>query len=259
MLGARSVLFNASVVSRSSSALARRPTLVWLALHRNYAAPFSTTGLTGVQQSCRQRAYLEKFPSQVRARFFFATSATRKVEDAPPKPPTSKKPPDHWDLNGLKREARRNADRAMKKVGKATTKLRNAREASAALMDDEDASLEELEKCPDVVAIEADLQQLRVRALALNKLADALDEVKSNADNRFADIVDTAIELGVNDVTPPRAPRGTKKPKGKPSKPRKPYFTYTSADGVDIRVGRRAEDNDELSCNPEHRDNADWW
>ena len=25
------------------------------------------------------------------------------------------------------------------------------------------------------------------------------------------------------------------------------------------KVGRRSEDNDELSCNPEHRDGADWW
>ena len=24
-------------------------------------------------------------------------------------------------------------------------------------------------------------------------------------------------------------------------------------------MGRRSEDNDELSCNPKHRDGADWW
>jgi hypothetical protein len=39
----------------------------------------------------------------------------------------------------------------MKKVGKATTKLREARDVAVALMHDEAASLEDFEKCPDVV------------------------------------------------------------------------------------------------------------
>ena len=194
------------------------------------------------------------------ARFFVVARATGKEADEEATPQQQqRKLPEEWDLAGLKREARRQADRAMKKVGKATTKLRNAREAAAALMEDEDASLEELEKCPDVVVLEADLEGLRARVLALNKLNDALHEVKSNKDNAFPDIVANAILLDVNDAPPPVVPRGAKKPKGKPTKPRMPFFTYTSADGVDIRVGRRAEDNDELSCNPEHRDNADWW
>ena len=36
-------------------------------------------------------------------------------------------------------------------------------------------------------------------------------------------------------------------------------WTFTSADGVDIRVGRTSSDNDEVSCNPECRDSKDWW
>lgn len=52
---------------------------------------------------------------------------------------------------------------------------------------------------------------------------------------------------------------GPKKVKGKPLPPRKPYHIYTGLDGLEIRVGRGASDNDELSCNPEHRDGADWW
>jgi predicted ribosome quality control (RQC) complex YloA/Tae2 family protein len=40
---------------------------------------------------------------------------------------------------------------------------------------------------------------------------------------------------------------------------RLPYYTYTSLDGISIRVGRSASDNDILSCNIDHRDNNDWW
>jgi hypothetical protein len=147
----------------------------------------------------------------------------------------------------------------MKKVGKATTKLREARDVAVPLMHDEAASLEDFEKCPDVVTMEADLEGLRARALALNNLNDALREVRTNTDHAFPAIVATALLLDVNDAPPPTAPRGSKKPKGEPGRKRMPYFTYTSADGVDIRVGRRADDNDELSCNPVHRDSAEWW
>lgn len=246
------------VLSSVSSRLTR-PTLALVASHGVYPRACRTIVLTAAQQSCRRRVRLEKvsefrsLPKKNRA-CLFATRAA--AGDGAPEPP---KPPEEWDLAGLKGEARRQAERAMKKVAKATTKLRVSREAAAALMQDQDASLEDLEKCPDVVVMEADLEGLRAWALALNSLNEALRVVKSNGDPTFPDIVASAILLDVNDAMPPKVPRGAKKPKGEPTAPRSPYFTYTSADGVDIRVGRRAEDNDELSCNPEHRDNADWW
>ena len=34
---------------------------------------------------------------------------------------------------------------------------------------------------------------------------------------------------------------------------------YFAANKVEIRVGKQAEDNDELSINPEHHDGSDWW
>ena len=39
---------------------------------------------------------------------------------------------------------------------------------------------------------------------------------------------------------------------------RKPYRRYYS-DNIEIRVGKKAEDNDELSTSPNHRDSTDWW
>lgn len=172
----------------------------------------------------------------------------------------STKPVEEWDVAGLKSEAQRQLDRAVKKVGKTTTKLREAREAVDALMSNDGATLEDLEKCPDVDAIAAELEELRAKSRALSDFCDGLKGIKSAGNPAFAGLVSTAVELGVGDAPPPRQPRGPKKKKGpKTSAPRKPYWTYKSIDGVDIRVGRKSEDNDELSCNPEHRDPADWW
>ena len=170
------------------------------------------------------------------------------------------RPPEEWDIAGLKAEARRAADRATKKVAKATTKLRQARDAAAALESKEDATLEELEKCPDVDTIETELDQLRARYRDVADLNDALSVIKSAADAGAAAAVASAKALEIGDAPPPRPPRGPKKPKGKPpSGPRMPYFTYISKDDVEIRVGRTSTDNDELSCDPKHRDDADWW
>mmetsp|Transcript_22668 Transcript_22668/g.36482 ORF Transcript_22668/g.36482 Transcript_22668/m.36482 type:complete len:241 (-) Transcript_22668:110-832(-) len=147
----------------------------------------------------------------------------------------------------------------MKKCGRFTTQLREAREAATALERDDHASLEDLERCPDVVRIEAQAEAMRSRMLALNALNDGLLKVKTKTNAAFPGLVAAAILLGIEDTPPPKQTRGPSKPKGAPSSPRMPYFTYTSADGTDIRVGRRSDDNDELSCNPAHRDSADWW
>ena len=169
---------------------------------------------------------------------------------------------DSVDLDGLKRECRRLCDRAVKKVGKATTRLRESREAVEALETDPNPSMEALEACPDVDALAKDLSHEKDRLAALNRLADALAPIKSVNNPKFIDdAYPLAIELGVNDVPPPRPPRPEKQ-KRKPASvagPRKPYWTYVSADGVDIRVGRTSSDNDEVSCNPACRDGKDWW
>ena len=53
---------------------------------------------------------------------------------------TSFKPADEITLDGMRKETQRRIERALKKVGKATTKLRVARETVDALMAKEDAS-----------------------------------------------------------------------------------------------------------------------
>ena len=175
--------------------------------------------------------------------------------------PTLPSSPDSVDLDGLKKECRRLCDRQVKKVGKATTRLRVARETLEALESNPDPRMEELEACPDVDAIAKDLDDEKDRLARLNRLADVLGSIKSVNNPKFIDdAYPLAAALGVNDAPPPR-PQRVKKTKQKQANagPRKPYWTFTSADGVDIRVGRTSSDNDEVSCNPECRDSKDWW
>ena len=101
----------------------------------------------------------------------------------------SDKEPDDWDIGGLKTEAKRQAYRSQKKLQKATKKLREARDTVASLSNDEGVSLEQLEKCPDILDLEAEVLKLRERAQALNELLLALETVKSSKTESFADVV----------------------------------------------------------------------
>lgn len=51
---------------------------------------------------------------------------------------------------------------------------------------------------------------------------------------------------------------GPRKPKVKVS-PRMPYRVYSSSEGINIRVGRTAQDNDALSMDPKYRVDDYWW
>ena len=53
----------------------------------------------------------------------------------------------------------------------------------------------------------------------------------------------------------------TEEPPGKSKKKnrRLPYHVYTSSDGIEILVGRSASENDQLSTNPMHRHDDQWW
>ena len=136
------------------------------------------------------------------------------------------------DWRGLRAEAARRLDRATKKIAKKSAKAKSLGGESA----------EALEKK------EAERDKLR-------ELVDALDAV-DGADDALA----LANEIGVRDAPPPRQPRGPKKKKGPSSTaPRLPYNAFATESGVEIRVGRRASDNDLLSCDSRYRDGPDWW
>ena len=166
----------------------------------------------------------------------------------------NRKKPEDWDLKGLKAETSRVYLRIFKKIGKASERLSKGKEFY-----NNNNNLKELENYSNISELENELKILQDTLVKVSRLEERLKGIRSNKDNNFIKLVEDAIELNINDEPPPKQERGESKQKGKPSPPRKPYFIYNSNDNINIRVGRAAPDNDELSCNPEHRDNNDWW
>jgi NFACT protein RNA binding domain len=167
-----------------------------------------------------------------------------------------------WNVPGLKKEVVRLVQRSHKKVQQAFLRVSKAKEAVEQLATDPEVTVQELENCPDLDALTAELENVQSRLRRLNTLEDLLSAVPNKKEMVLPETIAVlAIELGVNDE-PPVRPTREKKEKGPrrdvPS--RKPYRRYYSEpDGIEIRVGKKAEDNDELTLNPQHRDGSDWW
>ncbi len=151
--------------------------------------------------------------------------------------------------------------RTFKKVGKANERYDLAKKEVEEILklDDGEVPMSRLEKCPNPEDFRKELVALQEQLAKLFMLEEELKSIKSVSDVRFANVVDVVASLGLSDEPPPKQERGPKKPKGEKPKARMPYHVYQSAAGLEIRVGRGASDNDELSCNPAHRDGADWW
>eukprot|EP00533_Pseudo-nitzschia_delicatissima_P002868 CAMPEP_0116084996 /NCGR_PEP_ID=MMETSP0327-20121206/4092_1 /TAXON_ID=44447 /ORGANISM="Pseudo-nitzschia delicatissima, Strain B596" /LENGTH=273 /DNA_ID=CAMNT_0003575963 /DNA_START=282 /DNA_END=1103 /DNA_ORIENTATION=- len=166
-----------------------------------------------------------------------------------------------WDIGGLRKEVGRLTVRCHKKTGKASERFRKAQEEVDRLTSDENVTMEELEKCPNLDELEAQAEELRTRLQQLNQLEVLLADVKGKKAVLPERLAKLAISLEVDDKPPQRQPRGPKKQKGPKNMNsfRLPYRRFYSVDKTEIRVGKQAEDNDELSIKPEHRDGADWW
>lgn len=141
-----------------------------------------------------------------------------------------------WNIQGLKKEVARLVMRSHKKLGKANSKLTKAQELVDKLTGDPDVTLEELDKCPNVDAIELELEEMRARLQGLNQLEELLAGEKKKKGTLPEPIVSLALDLGVNDAPPPRQPRGPSKKKGPRQVPRVPYRRYFSPDKTEIRV-----------------------
>jgi len=174
-----------------------------------------------------------------------------------------------WNISGLKKEIARLTLRCHKKIGKANQRFQKANSELERLTSDPDVTLEELERCPNVEQIETELESLRERLVGLNRLDVLLeDEFKGKKKTKNKDgvilpdhIVAIVEQLDIADAPPQRPQRGPKKEKG-PTKMvafRLPYRRFYTRNNTEIRVGKQAEDNDELTMNPQHRDSLDWW
>jgi len=172
--------------------------------------------------------------------------------------------PREWNIPELKKEGARLISRCYKKIGKAAARLEKGNQIADEIRTDPNATLEDLEACPNIKTLEVELQSLKDRLKNLNILMDKIQELEIGKKKDTVlpgDVVELIIELDVKDEPPKRDQNVTKKKKKGPRQvePRKPYFQYYTKNNTEIRVGRRSSDNDELSCNPQHRDGPDWW
>lgn len=164
-----------------------------------------------------------------------------------------------WNIAGLLKEVPRLTARCHKKIGKARQRLEKAQEEVERLMTDPQASLEELEQCPNISALETELQELQARLQNLNKLEVLLVELRSAKGKNATlplHVAELVVQLDVHDEPLEPTSKSSKKEKG----PRnmEAFRLPFPSDGYK-QVGKQAEDNDELSLSPKHRDSADWW
>jgi hypothetical protein len=145
-----------------------------------------------------------------------------------------------WNIPGLKKEVTRFILRSHKKIAKASTRLTNAQEFVEKLTSDDDdyaATVEELETCPNVDALEFELKELRTRLQKLNELEHLLNSETKKRAVLSKQAASLALELGVNDEPPKRPLRVPKKKKGpRQEAPRKPYKRYYTINKTEIRV-----------------------
>ena len=160
------------------------------------------------------------------------------------------------NLKGLKAEVTRTYLRSIKKMGKLNERAQKfsidspseeTKMAAAAT-----TTAEEKE------SLEKDILELENRINSLKHLEENLAVIKSSSDPRLNGLLPLINEMKIPVHSGTSQEISSKKTKSTDA-PRKPYFVYRSIDGIDIYVGRRAEDNDELSCNPEHRNPNEWW
>jgi predicted ribosome quality control (RQC) complex YloA/Tae2 family protein len=166
-----------------------------------------------------------------------------------------------WNLGGLRKEVSRLTVRCHKKIGKASQRLLKAQEEVNRLTSTEDVSMEDLESCPNVEEISAQVDELQNRLKQLNRLEVLLQDIKGKRIVLPEHIAQLAFDLQVDDEPPKVQEGGQKKQKGPKNMAsfRRPYRRYYTKNKTEIRVGKQAQDNDELTLSPEHRDGLDWW
>jgi len=160
--------------------------------------------------------------------------------EIPPSSSTATAEKKTWNIPELKKEASRLTLRCHKKIGKASTRLAKANEQVEEIRTNPDATLEELESCPNITVFEKELEDLRCRLEGLNLLEEKLQKVKGSKGKEVVlpdDVLDLVMELEVNDAPPQRQQRPKKKKKGPRSvAPRLPYFRYYTKCNTEIRV-----------------------
>ena len=183
-------------------------------------------------------------------RRFFSTFMNRESEEEVIVGNNIKSIDSVWNIPGLKKEVQRRIQRSHKKIGQYHQRIQRILNGTQEGIENMDADL-----------VQAEMQMAQSTLQQLNQLEElmTMNLKKERGDAVLPKpIAQLALQLNLTDTPPARPPRGPPKPKGpRRMEPRVPYRTYRSIDGIEIRVGKRAEDNDALST--QHRDPTDWW
>ena len=98
-----------------------------------------------------------------------------------------------------------------------------------------------------------DVEALQAQLSMLNGIEAALDTKPMAADvERIAEQLGMLPNIIKDDMPTKQEPKVERGP-------RLPYKIYTSSEGIQIHVGKQAEDNDELSTSNKHRHKSEWW
>jgi NFACT protein RNA binding domain len=188
-----------------------------------------------------------------RSLFLFTTSMDCESDEDLATASNGKSKDGLWNIPGLKKEVQRRIQRLHKKIGQYHQRIQRILNGTQEGIENMDADM-----------VEAEMHLAQTTLQQLNRLEELLSADKSLKKKGGGDVVlpepiaQLALQLNLTDAPPARPPRGPPKAKGpRRMEPRVPYRTYRSVDGIEIRVGKRAEDNDVLStqlCDP-----TDWW
>jgi hypothetical protein len=169
------------------------------------------------------------------------TSTTSVFMSATEDTPLTKTFESTWNLGGLKKEVSRLTVRCHKKIGKANQRLQKANDEVGRLTSDPNVSTEELEACPNIEGLEADLEELRERLTKLNQLEVSMQDIKGKKALLPEHVAELALELQVDDEPPTRKAKPTKKEKGPKNMEafRLPYRRFYTNNKTEIRVRYR--------------------
>lgn len=148
-----------------------------------------------------------------------------------------------WNVGGLRKEITRLSMRVHKKIAKANQRLTKATAEVERLTSDPDVSMEELDTCPNLDELQADLTEIQDRLKKLNQLEVLLIDVKGTSVVLPEHVAELALELQVNDEPQKRAARPVKKAKGPRVMEsfRVPYRRFFSENKTEIRVSGEEE------------------
>jgi len=195
------------------------------------------------------------------------TSTDRGVSSSSgPSSPIAKSISSTWNLPGLLKETNRCISRCYKKIDKV-----NARYTKVLQHDGSNTSSTATSTSAEEAIILEEMKYLRKRLADLHQLLEYLLQINDSTTQQTIllpeHIASLALQLEINDTPPPRPPKPNSVIKAAPENavtnsstgPRKPYRRYYTENKTEIRVGKAAEDNDELTLNPKYRDGNDWW